>query len=390
MGQTVELIVSGRGGPIAEANVRFAFQRYGARVISERTSDERGRVTCDVRNGDELTSTLVIPRWDYWPTLVLGNIVSAKIECPSIPFGGPLGWWHRTCGIFHFAVEAGSGVGIGVVDGGFAHHEALPHIVRAGDGFGSIESHCLGDAVSHGTHVAGIIGGRPCRPGTYSGISPGANLTVARVFKSDDTASSMDIADAIDELALDYRVDLINLSLGAKRPSNIILDAIRNAYEHGALCIAAAGNDRGAVQYPAAFDEVVAVGALGLVSWAPLVSQAAKYVPTVAAEFAAGGLFVATFSARGPQVDVIAPGVGIISTVPGARNISTQYAPMSGASMAAPMVCGVLARRLSVQPDYLSLPRNSDRAEVARAVLGLCLRDLGFEPALQGCGIPQA
>ena len=67
-----------------------------------------------------------------------------------------------------------------------------------------------------------------------AGIAPGVSLFNARVFCDETTgASQADIANALDELSRNRRVDLVNLSLGATSPSQIELDAIRDALERG-------------------------------------------------------------------------------------------------------------------------------------------------------------
>jgi subtilisin family serine protease len=90
--------------------------------------------------------------------------------------------------------------------------------------------------------------------------------------------------------------------------------------------------------------------------------------------------FVAAFSNVGPEVDLIAPGVGVVSTVPGG------HAVMSGTSMAAPAVTGAAARVLSGSP-LLKGRRDAARsAAMAKAVLAAA-RTLGFKPVYEGRGM---
>jgi subtilisin len=67
--------------------------------------------------------------------------------------------------------------------------------------------------------------------------------------------------------------------------------------------------------------------------------------------------FIAAFSNAGPEIDLVGPGLGIISTVPGG------YAPMSGTSMACPAVTGIAARVLAKQPSLLAMPRDQARSD---------------------------
>ena len=107
-------------------------------------------------------------------------------------------------------------------------------------------------SIPHGTHVCGTIGARPVDPATQrSGIAPGATLFSAKVSPGADTfANQGDIVLAIDALSRGHRVDLINLSLGASQPSEIEHDAIVDALQRGTLCICAAGNTGGGMEWP--------------------------------------------------------------------------------------------------------------------------------------------
>lgn len=78
-------------------------------------------------------------------------------------------------------------------------------------------------------------------------------------------------------------------------------------------CIAAAGNSGGPVQYPAALPNVLAVAAIGKIDKFPRDSY---HVETVNPDIDAQRYVTAKFSCFGAQVDVCAPGVAIVSSVP--------------------------------------------------------------------------
>jgi subtilisin len=92
--------------------------------------------------------------------------------------------------------------------------------------------------------------------------------------------------------------------------------------------------------------------------------------------------FVADFSNVGPEIDLIGPGVGIVSTVPGG------YAPMSGTSMACPAVTGAAAVLLSNRRDLLSLSRDQGRSDALAQALFEAARPLGFDLDFEGHGLP--
>jgi subtilisin len=165
------------------------------------------------------------------------------------------------------------------------------------------------DTNGHGTHVAGIIAGR----GTMQGIAPKAEILSCKVLGHDGAGSMDAVARAI-LFAVECRAHLIVMSLGAPVGSERLLLAIQEASKADVPVICAAGNDGGRVSYPAAYDSTIAVGA---------VDETGQ---------------ICEFSSRGREIDVAAPGHRIRSAW-----LDDGYATLSGTSMAAPFVAGVLA-----------------------------------------------
>ncbi len=170
------------------------------------------------------------------------------------------------------------------------------------------------DAFYHGTHVAGIIAARVNNGIGVAGVAPGVRLMPLAIFSPRGVGTYYDLIRAL-LYAVDNGAQVINLSLGATSYSYGEALAIRYAVRHGVVVVAAAGNrasDR--VFYPAAHPEVIAVSATD----------------------ASDG--VAVFSNHGAYIDVAAPGVAVISTLPNNR-----YGVLSGTSMAAPHVSALAA-----------------------------------------------
>lgn len=114
------------------------------------------------------------------------------------------------------------------------------------------------DDMSHGTHVAGTIA-QPLNGHSGTGIAPDARIMPLRVCSPECT--SVAIASAIN-YATEHGADVINLSIGGIGPSRTVAASIRAANAAGIVVVAASGNDHeGTVSYPAAFDNVLAVGA---------------------------------------------------------------------------------------------------------------------------------
>ena len=203
------------------------------------------------------------------------------MHCIHIPTEGPEGWSHAATGIDAFVPALGSGVRVGVIDTGLGPHRCLKHAHGIGSFIDGVEDNGPGatdDSEGHGTHVAGTIGARPVGQGDYGGIAPGVDLFAARVFAPGKLASNADIANAIDALSRGHGVDLINMSLGASTPSEVIHDAMLDALERGTLCVVAAGNEDGPVKFPGGVPGWVGGSAPGLAGRWPPASLSATHL----------------------------------------------------------------------------------------------------------------
>jgi cell wall-associated protease len=189
------------------------------------------------------------------------------------------------------------------------------------------------DNVGHGTHVAGIAGAQTNNNLGVASIAQ--NVSVMPIKVGDlNGATNSNIVKGI-QYAVKNGASIINLSLGSYDYSEAVHDAIKSAVAQGVLIIAAAGNDgESAKMYPAAYPEVLAVGAVD--------SQTEQ---------------LAGFSNYGDWVNVTAPGVDLYSTcVKGAVEpfdeckTSNPYMHSSGTSMAAPMVASLAALLKSEAP----------------------------------------
>jgi len=277
--------------------------------------------------------------------------------------------------------EDGSGITVGIVDTGV--DTGHPDLAVAGGRntvVGESPSEFGDNGLMHGTHVAGIVAGRGVPPGGISGVAPGVTLHSYRVFGKDSgQASSYSIIKAIDA-AVDDGCDIINMSLGGGAPDEATRAAIEDARLRGALVIVAAGNDgRGPVSFPASDALALAVSAMGRVGTFPAGVPEAEYV--AAPRGRDRNDFLASFTNVGPEIDLVGPGVAIVSTVPGG------HAAMSGTSMACPAVTGMAARILGRRRDLLELPRDRARSDaLARALLATA-EPLGFGAANEGQGM---
>lgn len=389
-GQSMQVVVRGSGTALECAEVTLYLRaRWGDFTKMEAKTPADGRVSFEFSHVWEPAVVVAQPLGGFWSVAVRAPRGHVDVDLPALPAGGSPPWWHERLGLVGYDADRGQGIRVGVIDTGAGPHPALNHVQSAGAFVGGQYDPRGGqDARSHGTHVCGILGARPAVSDQFAGITPGVSLFSARVFESQGSANQGDIANAMDYLSADLRVDLVNMSLGSSTPSEIERDAIVDALERGTLCVCAAGNSNGPVQYPAAFSEAVAVAALGLHGWAPATTIDANRYADTPDRHGEEGLYLANFSCFGDEIDVAAPGVGIISTVPERCGVHAPFAAMMGTSMASPVACAALAGILSSSPEYLALPRDLTRARTARYLLARACRTVGLAPRYQGSGMP--
>jgi subtilisin family serine protease len=209
-----------------------------------------------------------------------------------------------------------------------------------------------GPDASHGTHVAGIIAAERGNGIGIDGIAAGVRLMIVRAIPNGDERDK-DVANAI-RYAVDEGADIINMSFGkAFSPrKSLVDDAVRYADEHGVLMIHAAGNDG---------DDIDVVPSFPTRTYEDG-GAAADWIEVGAANWDVQSL-AATFSNYGQQrVDIFAPGVAILSTVPG-----NEFDLNDGTSMAAPVVTGVAALLMAYFPDLTA-------ADVKQIVLDSAVR----------------
>ncbi|MFD8689745.1 type VII secretion-associated serine protease mycosin [Streptomyces sp. NPDC059651] len=229
----------------------------------------------------------------------------------------------------------GKGIRVAVVDTGV--DDTNPQLRDAVDVSAGIDytdgggSDGTVDAVGHGTKVAGIIAARP-RGGTgFVGLAPEATVIPIRQNDGRHNGRDSTMAAAIDH-AIAEGAQVINISQDTTRPladDSVLGRAVARAVAEDVVVVAAAGNDgadgRRRSTYPAAFDGVLAVAAS---------DRNNERAP---------------FSQAGDFVGVAAPGVDIVSTVPGNGQCTD-----NGTSFAAPYVTGVVALMRAKYPDWMA------------------------------------
>jgi len=201
-------------------------------------------------------------------------------------------WDANRDGVIDSGASTGSNRKICIIDSGFYRdHEDLSGVNVSGYA-GNLTWYQ--DGSSHGTHVAGTIAAMNNALGVV-GVTPGTvNLYIVRVFGDDGAwAYSSTLIDAAYKCR-DAGANIISMSLGGSRSNTTEKNGFATLYNsYNILSIAAAGNDgTTAYSYPASYDTVISVAAIDV------------------------NKVVADFSQKNNQVELAAPGVGVLSTVP--------------------------------------------------------------------------
>jgi subtilisin family serine protease len=217
--------------------------------------------------------------------------------------------------------QGSASVVVAVIDTGvLSTHPDLNNKLTGGYDFYNNDAN-PNDDHGHGTFVAGIVAAESNNADWVAGVCWECKIMPIKALGSAGTGPTSAVIDGIDH-AVANGAEVINLSLGSTAPDPLLEIAVNNAVSSGVVVVAASGNTNSAVLYPAAYPNVIAVGASD----------------------AAGNR--ASFSNYGPELDVMAPGDGVYSTVrTGAGGFG--YGSGSGTSFAAPHVAGLAGLMIS-------------------------------------------
>ncbi|MEW6605563.1 MAG: S8 family peptidase [Thermoproteota archaeon] len=213
----------------------------------------------------------------------------------------------------HSLDYTGRGIKIALLDTGidYNHPELAPNY-KGGYDFINNDNDPMDDN-GHGTHVAGILAAARDGKGIV-GIAPEAEIYAVKVSDKKGSGSFSSLAKGIN-WAIENDIDIVTMSITGNGGSRALAKAVQTAYdEYGLVMVAAVGNGKGDVLYPAAYEQVIGVGS---------VTKENK---------------LSSFSRTGSEVELVAPGSGIKSAA-----IGGSYRLSSGTSMATPLVTGAVA-----------------------------------------------
>jgi subtilisin len=210
----------------------------------------------------------------------------------------------------------GEGIKVFICDTGIdSDHPDLVANLKAGNSFVTSES-STEDFNGHGTHVAGTVAAALNNTGVV-GVAPFAYLYPVKVLSSSGSGQWSWLIAALDWIMDKKGARIANMSLGGGSAPAALGDMCEAAYNDGVLLVAAAGNSGPAtntVGFPAKYPNVMAVSAVDDAD------------------------VLTSFSSWGPEVEIAAPGLQVLSTTRGGG-----YGNKSGTSMACPHIAGAAA-----------------------------------------------
>lgn len=252
------------------------------------------------------------------------------------------------------SVYDGSGVNVAILDtGGDMDH---PDLTWAG-GWSAVNEPdtYFEDKVGHGTHCAGIVSADNNDIGVV-GVAPNCDIYAVQI-SNNKFIYEQNVLAGIDWILGTHSdgdpgndIQVVNMSFGGTYENPAEGAAMLEMYNAGILLVSSAGNSSGPVGYPAKYSYVMAISASDVYD-----------------DFA-------DFSCFGPEIDLVAPGVRIYSTYKRGK-----YWPLSGTSMASPMVVGAAAVAMQKYPNYTH--------EQIRSLLKNNAEDIGLNAYQQGSGL---
>lgn len=243
----------------------------------------------------------------------------------------------------------GAGVKVAVIDTGIDYnHVDLAPVYAGGFDFVNNDADPFDDHTgTHGTHVSGTIAAR-LSSSTLYGMAPSCQLFAVKVLDSSGSGLWSWLIDGYD-WCITNGIQVNNQSLGGTAPPAALETAINAMADAGIISVCAAGNSgptENTVAYPAKYGAAIAIGAIDADD------------------------VIASFSSRGPEVELCAPGVAVNSTIGGGG-----YALKNGTSMATPHVTGAVALALST-----GVPARQIRGRLSHTAvdLGTAGRDTAY------------
>lgn len=380
--------------PLAGAGLTVIGQGYAAQAVSD--SSGSANVTFFDAEGDidGIRAVHVQAPADHWGCILQDPVLDAAeanviklnplpLSITKAPAEKTIPWGQKAMNLDRLlgAGLTGARVKIALLDSGCDNtHPLLRHVTRGADltrRDGAKDwTH---DDIGQGTHCAGIICGTGGTTPGLNGIAPSAEI---HVFKLSPGGHLSDLIEALDH-CIERQIDIVHIGVVSDQFSELVTHKIIEARLKGVACIACAGDAIGPVQFPGVVPGVLCVSAVGRLGEYP---QDTPHALTAIPELIGPtGYFTMNFSASGPSIGVCAPGVAVISSVPGGG-----LAARDGTATAAAHVTGFAALILAHHPLFRSAHENRSEERV-NALFDLIRNSAVapvFDPMRVGAGMP--
>jgi subtilisin family serine protease len=376
--------------PLASVGVSLA----GEGPEQEGRTDKRGEVTLPLLAlaGHRPRALFVHAPNNYWdqylaePDLSEADVNVVRLRPLAETVAGfpefRYGWGQLQMGLHRISETlTGQGARVALIDSGAdASHPLLRHLrhghdfTKAGDPLAWTQ-----DAIGRGSHGAGILAARDDAGRMLRGFAPEAEIHALKVVPGGRLSSVMEALD----YCLEREVDVVSIGVGSAGWSELLEQKLEEVALQGLACIVGAGDAGGLSEYPGSSPHILAVAAVGRLNECPDTAwDAATVWPGLVA---ADGLFLPSAGPLGPHVAVCAPGLAVVSTVPGG------FQAQSGTAVAAAHVTGLAALLLAHHAAFQGPLRARDRQRVAGlfSMIRLSCVPYAFGPMGTGVGLPR-
>jgi subtilisin len=385
-------VIGERDQPLARVTVVID----GGGLPAQALTDEAGTANLTFFGGslEEIQTLFIRAAANHWDRVIAAPRLNAgpntvklrplSESYPGFPSTRLLGWGQRLMGIDPTGGRfTGTGVKIGIIDSGCdITHPQLQHIKQGKDFTpGSTDRSWTQDLGSQGTHCTGIISAAGNKQGIM-GCAPDAEV---HIFKVIPEGRVSDLLAALDE-CIERELDVIHIGVVTDGYSELVSQKLQEARQKGIVCIAAAGTAGGSLVFPASLPGgVIAVAAIGKLKEFP--TDSSHVLNVVPQLIGSEGLFASRFNGAGPQIAVSAPGIAIVSTVPGGGYLAADGTPAAAAHVTS-FAALVLAHHPLFQQEGVFTVRSEQRVQALLELIQASAVPHFLDPQYAGAGVP--